>query len=633
MEFIYLSSMIQRIFTVSLLMSCQASGLDCYTCSDTPNSDIDCLGSQTCGSDEVCMNTIRDENGQHRVSKECKQDLACNNQESQNTQGCHPDTSPSVCYYCCNDRNLCNEMEVPALAANVETSTQDGISTLKVSNPHVTTVETTLLGTWTRDQTIVTTTRSDERLLSTDTSTTESIQDRNPTTVTNDITKAIETTTSTTEPDKGLSCYTCSDTSNSDIDCLGSQTCGSDEVCMNTIRDENGQHRVSKECKQDLACNNQESQNTQGCHPDTSPSVCYYCCNDRNLCNEMEVPALAANVETSTQDGITTLKASTPYVTTVETTLLGTWTRDQTIVTTTRSDERLISTDTSTRESIQDRNPTTVTNDITKPIETTTSTTESDKGLDCYTCSDTPNSDIECLGWQTCGSDEVCMNTIRDENGQHRVSKECKQDLACKNQESQNTNGCHPDTSPSVCYYCCNDRNLCNEMEVPAQAANVETSTQDGITTLKASTPYVTTVETALLGTWTRDQTIVTTTRSDERLISTDTSTRESIQDRNPTTVTNDITKPIETTTSTTTESDKGDKSVVFKLVGHSTISTDDILLSQEVGSIIKCALLCVFHFCRTFTFDERLLLCNVSRENPPAELPIFDSLMYVMTN
>lgn len=76
-----------------------------------------------------------------------------------------------------------------------------------------------------------------------------------------------------------------------------------------------------------------------------------------------------------------------------------------------------------------------------------------------------------------------------------------------------------------------------------------------------------------------------------------------------------------------------GDKSVVFKLVGHSTISTDDILLSQEVGSIIKCALLCVFHFCRTFTFDERLLLCNVSRENPPAELPIFDSLMYVMTN
>ncbi|KAJ8019844.1 hypothetical protein HOLleu_41609 [Holothuria leucospilota] len=581
---------------ITVLSACHVENvlpLSCYTCSDTQTPSTSCLGSITCGNDEVCMNTIRDENGLHRVSKECKQTAACNNQQSQNGNECHPETSPSVCYYCCNT-DLCNAQEIPGTT---------GVTTMATTTDSTTNVATTIAAT-TISTTVATTEGATTPKHVTSTiseSTQKATTPIIPTTSTTELQVATTTgpfgmTTNletskmttkqttqdaptstiyqgvTTQPDGFVSCFTCMDTQTPSTDCLGSMTCGFDEVCMNTIRDENGLHKVSKECKQTAACNNQQSQNGNQCHPETSPSVCYYCCNT-DLCNAQEIPGTTGVTTMATTTDSTTNVATTAAATTISTTVATTEgattpkhvtstisesTQKATtpIIPTTSATELQVATTTgpfgmttnletskmTTKQTTQDALTSTIYQGVT---------TQPDGFVSCYTCTDTQTPSTDCLGSMTCGFDEVCMNTIRDENGLHKVSKECKQTAACNNQQSQNGIQCHPETSPSVCYYCCNT-DLCNTQEIPGTT---------GVTTMATTTDSTTNVATTAAAT-TTSTTIATTEGATTPKHVTSTiseSTQEGTTSIIPTTSTTELqgattTLPLETSKMTTDE-------------------------------------------------------------------------------
>ncbi|CBY42511.1 unnamed protein product, partial [Oikopleura dioica] len=86
---------------------------ECYKCINGLY-DEDCLSSSVeCTHDQLCMTEFRQENGQVRITKGCKQKNACEVQAATNKTLCYEYPYVRVCHSCC-EGDLCNdEMELP----------------------------------------------------------------------------------------------------------------------------------------------------------------------------------------------------------------------------------------------------------------------------------------------------------------------------------------------------------------------------------------------------------------------------------------------------------------------------------------------------------------------------------------
>ncbi|XP_022111364.1 threonine-rich protein-like isoform X2 [Acanthaster planci] len=99
-----------RILMIVILVNNPHNGnaISCYVCDTSSNDDCNPGTSTTCGSEQICMNEVREENGLFIVRKMCKETDACQSQENQNPFQCHPGENViSLCFYCCNV-DLCN---------------------------------------------------------------------------------------------------------------------------------------------------------------------------------------------------------------------------------------------------------------------------------------------------------------------------------------------------------------------------------------------------------------------------------------------------------------------------------------------------------------------------------------------
>lgn len=86
---------------------------DCYYCINGLY-DEDCLTTGvTCHDDQLCMTEFRQENGQVRITKGCKQRNACEVQARTNRTLCYEYPYVRVCHTCC-DNDFCNDdMNLP----------------------------------------------------------------------------------------------------------------------------------------------------------------------------------------------------------------------------------------------------------------------------------------------------------------------------------------------------------------------------------------------------------------------------------------------------------------------------------------------------------------------------------------
>ncbi|CAG5113713.1 Oidioi.mRNA.OKI2018_I69.chr2.g7803.t1.cds [Oikopleura dioica] len=100
-----------RILATTVLAAAIAS--ECYKCINGLY-DEDCLTeSLSCTEDQLCMTEFRQENGQVRITKGCKQKQACEVQASTNKTLCYEYPYVRVCHSCC-EGDLCNDdMELP----------------------------------------------------------------------------------------------------------------------------------------------------------------------------------------------------------------------------------------------------------------------------------------------------------------------------------------------------------------------------------------------------------------------------------------------------------------------------------------------------------------------------------------
>ena len=98
-------------FTVLRLSSLLA--LDCFKCING-QYDHECLTEpETCQGDQICMTEFRQENGQVRITKGCKQRNACDVQARTNRTLCYEYPYVRVCHSCC-EGDFCNDdMELP----------------------------------------------------------------------------------------------------------------------------------------------------------------------------------------------------------------------------------------------------------------------------------------------------------------------------------------------------------------------------------------------------------------------------------------------------------------------------------------------------------------------------------------
>lgn len=87
--------------------------------------------------------------------------------------------------------------------------------------------------------------------------------------------------------------------------------------------------------------------------------------------------------------------------------------------------------------------------------------------LDCFKCIN-GQYDHECLTEpETCQGDQICMTEFRQENGQVRITKGCKQRNACDVQARTNRTLCYEYPYVRVCHSCC-EGDFCNDdMELP----------------------------------------------------------------------------------------------------------------------------------------------------------------------
>ncbi|KAK2193924.1 hypothetical protein NP493_6g09024 [Ridgeia piscesae] len=116
----------------------------------------------------------------------------------------------------------------------------------------------------------------------------------------------------------------------------------------------------------------------------------------------------------------------------------------------------------------------------------TPDTTEIITGVDetgqwCYTCNDA-NTNEECNEGELvkCQSNqESCQTELRYRNGAARITKGCKQLLACENNEAGNKNNCPDQNGQSYCVYCCQGYG-CNKY-LPANPVDVGTKPPFGV--------------------------------------------------------------------------------------------------------------------------------------------------------
>ena len=95
------------------LYSITTIALDCFHCING-HYDHECLSTPiSCLEDQICMTEFRQENGQVRITKGCKQRAACDVQAESNRTLCYEYPYVRVCHTCC-DGDLCNtDMELP----------------------------------------------------------------------------------------------------------------------------------------------------------------------------------------------------------------------------------------------------------------------------------------------------------------------------------------------------------------------------------------------------------------------------------------------------------------------------------------------------------------------------------------
>ncbi|XP_076809872.1 E-selectin-like [Clavelina lepadiformis] len=107
---------ILAIFTIFALFAASVDGLSCWVCENAPSNDVcQLLGRlQECLPNEnACQNEVRTGDDGIRITKRCKQALACQNNFLQNNRPawyptqCNTEMPSSVCRCCCNTTN-CN---------------------------------------------------------------------------------------------------------------------------------------------------------------------------------------------------------------------------------------------------------------------------------------------------------------------------------------------------------------------------------------------------------------------------------------------------------------------------------------------------------------------------------------------
>lgn len=102
-----------KIFTLGLTVLAGVHARDCYYCINGLY-DEDCLTTGTrCQENQICMTEFRQENGQVRITKGCKQRMACDVQAQNNATLCYEYPTVRVCHTCC-DGDFCNsDMNLP----------------------------------------------------------------------------------------------------------------------------------------------------------------------------------------------------------------------------------------------------------------------------------------------------------------------------------------------------------------------------------------------------------------------------------------------------------------------------------------------------------------------------------------
>lgn len=98
---------------VVALYSISTYALECFKCING-QYDEDCLTvPETCQDGQICMTEFRQENGQVRITKGCKQQTACDVQAQSNRTLCYEYPYVRVCHSCC-EGDFCNDdMELP----------------------------------------------------------------------------------------------------------------------------------------------------------------------------------------------------------------------------------------------------------------------------------------------------------------------------------------------------------------------------------------------------------------------------------------------------------------------------------------------------------------------------------------
>lgn len=105
------------------------SGITCYYC-ENGKYDADCLANaiQCPSPNQICMTELRQENGQLKISKGCKQKHACDQHAKYDYGTCTDNPMSRVCYQCC-DEDFCNDnMYLPPL---YEGSNQCGVTNIQ----------------------------------------------------------------------------------------------------------------------------------------------------------------------------------------------------------------------------------------------------------------------------------------------------------------------------------------------------------------------------------------------------------------------------------------------------------------------------------------------------------------------
>ncbi|XP_038072132.1 threonine-rich protein-like [Patiria miniata] len=236
--------------------------------------------------------------------------------------------------------------------------------------------------------------------------------------------------------------------------------------------------------------------------------------------------------------------------------------------------------------------------------------------ISCYVC-DSNNNDCNPGTATTCGSGQICMNEVRDENSLFIVRKVCKEIDACHTQENQNPSQCHRgENVNSVCYYCC-DTNLCNSgdyLDVTTVAASTTHGTTQSLpdpTTLPVTTappdPTTLPVTTAPPDPTKQAMTaapIDPTPSAHFSAVDQDTTTTHVAQS----------TSTVTPSQASSCSSDWRSQSSYFVVTDlHHTIHSSEMIIKTPARSRLACSLMCIHQSgCGFFAFNGETLACSL---------------------